>query len=164
VGGGGTVARAIALPHPLEGLVHDQLGLTVVGVDEHDDGDALSRAEPHVRTIATQRSAVAHERALPHAIHVEAEPPAGLPFRLEPMHPLHLAQRAAAEDPIAGRWTVLKLQHREARQIGHARRQRGRCRDAAQIVRTDRAALAARQAPRVTAREPRMREPRIFDQ
>ena len=58
----------------------------------------------------------------------------------------------------------MELQHREAREIGHARRQRGRGRDAAQIVHTDRAPLAARQAPCVAPREPGVRERWMFDQ
>ena len=100
---------------------------------------------------------MAHERAPAQAQDVEAEAIARLPLRLEPVHAVHLAQRAALEELRAARGPVAELQHREPREVGDAgRRQRGRGRDAAQVARGRFGARGVRQPARVRAGQPRV--------
>ena len=100
---------------------------------------------------------MADERLLADAHDAEAQPPARLPVGLEPVHAVHLAQRAAAQDLGASRGPAAELQHREAREVVHRRGHVGGGGDAARVGERRGGAASVGQPARKAAREPRVR-------
>ena len=116
------------------------VGIAVVGIGHHDHRELVGGPDTEQGAVPRQRAAMAKSGLAARALDAEAEPPARLPVRLQPVNSLHLAQVLPRRICAAARGPVAELQHREAREVGHGGGHVGGGGDAARVSRGRRTA------------------------